>query len=126
MQKYFIAIGALSAATAVALGAFGAHGLKNIVSADLLVVWNTATDYHLIHSLALILVGALASNTKTAPGTALSGYLLIAGMVVFSGTLYVLSLTGIRWLGAITPLGGLALISAWVALAVAQFKAARA
>ncbi len=125
MYKYFIALGALSAAIAVALGAFGAHGLKTLLTPELLAIWKTAAQYQLIHSLGLMLVGALALHPTHQAGTRIAGYLLLAGVLVFSGSLYALTLTGIRALGAITPLGGLAFISAWLVLAMAQFRAAR-
>jgi uncharacterized membrane protein YgdD (TMEM256/DUF423 family) len=99
-------------ALGVALGAFGAHGLKGVVSDPaLLVTWETAARYHLIHALALGLVAAHPGQPK------LAGGLFIIGMLLFSGSLYLLVLSEQRWLGAITPLGGLALIAGWLALA---------
>ena len=98
----------------VALGAFGAHGLKRVVSdPSLLDTWETAAKYHLIHALALGLVAAHPSQPR------LAGALFLLGIVVFSGSLYTLVLTEQRWLGAITPIGGLALIGGWLALAFA-------
>lgn len=104
----FWKLGAASGAAAVALGAFGAHGLKSRVPPELIVTWNTAAHYHLVHSLALLAAGA--------SGSTLSGRLFAAGTLLFSGSLYALVLTGRRGLGAITPVGGLLLIAGWGAL----------
>ncbi len=107
-------IAGIVGALGVALGAFGAHGLKNVVSDPaLLVTWETAARYHLLHALALGLVAAHPGEPRIA------GALFMAGIVLFSGSLYVLVLTEQRWLGAITPLGGLALIAGWLVLAFA-------
>ncbi|MGV6859115.1 MAG: DUF423 domain-containing protein [bacterium] len=126
MQKYFIAFGALSAAIAVALGAFGAHGLKSLLTPEMLAIWKTAAQYHLIHSLGLVLIGVLVANPSTSgKGTSLAGYLILVGILIFCGSLYALTLTDIRLLGAITPLGGLAFISGWLMLAVSQWRSAR-
>jgi uncharacterized membrane protein YgdD (TMEM256/DUF423 family) len=99
----------LLGATAVLLGAFGAHGLKGHVEPALLTTWKTAAGYHLTHSVAL---AAIASDRG-----GVAPKLLITGVTIFSGSLYLLVLTGIAWLGAITPLGGLCLIAGWLALA---------
>jgi uncharacterized membrane protein YgdD (TMEM256/DUF423 family) len=105
-------ISGIMGALGVALGAFGAHGLKNVVTdASLLDTWETAARYHLLHALALGLVAAHPAAPRWA------GWLFVAGIVVFSGSLYTLVLTGQRWLGAITPIGGLCLIAGWLALA---------
>ncbi|HQF55813.1 MAG TPA: DUF423 domain-containing protein [Fibrobacteria bacterium] len=103
-------IAALLAALAVALGAFGAHALKARLPPDLLAVWTTASQYHLVHAVALV---ALASGRK-APGR--SWNVLLAGIVLFAGSLYLLALTGIRGLGAITPIGGVLLVAGWILL----------
>jgi uncharacterized membrane protein YgdD (TMEM256/DUF423 family) len=117
----FFAIGSVSAFIAVAAGAFGAHGLKSRLSADMLAVFEVAARYQMYHALALI---ACAWAITRWPGTltATSGWLFVAGTVVFSGSLYLLSLTGLRWLGAITPLGGLALLAGWLCLAAAAVR----
>lgn len=104
-------IAALLAALAVALGAFGAHALKARLPPDLLAVWTTASHYHLVHAVALL---ALASGTKD-PGRSWS--VLLAGIVLFAGSLYALALSGIRGLGAITPIGGVLLVAGWIMLA---------
>lgn len=104
------------------MGAFGAHALKTHLTADRLEVWKTATHYHLLHAVAVALLGA--SVAATVPGVDTSLKLLTAGLVVFSGTLYLLCLTGLGWLGAITPIGGLLMIAGWLTLARAAWAAA--
>lgn len=116
-------LGAILGGLAVALGAFGAHGLKGRVEADLLQVFETAARYHMYHALALILVGLAAQRAPGAAVTA-SGWCFTAGILLFSGSLYTMTLTGQRWLGAITPLGGLAFIAGWGCLAWAGWRAA--
>lgn len=122
MERIFIAIAGILGATGVAAGAFGAHALRERLDPDLLRVWNTAAEYHLLHAVALLGVAWLAQRS---PGTATSvaGWALIVGVVLFSGSLYTMALSGVRWLGAITPLGGLAFIIGWVAIVVASFRA---
>jgi uncharacterized membrane protein YgdD (TMEM256/DUF423 family) len=121
LERLFFAIGSSSAFIAVAAGAFGAHGLKNRLSPDLLAVFEVAVRYQMYHAFALI---ACAWAVGKWPGTlvASGGWLFVAGTVIFSGSLYLLSLTGIRWLGAITPLGGLALLGGWLCLAAAAIR----
>ena len=121
--KLFIFLGALAGAAGVALGAFGAHALKARLSADMLAVWQTAVQYHFWHALALIAIGILIALAL--PGSALlrwAGWLMVAGILIFSGSLYALALSGVRSLGAVTPFGGVAWIAAWVLLAVAVWK----
>ncbi|BCR03770.1 UPF0382 membrane protein YwdK [Desulfuromonas versatilis] len=116
MIKLFVAIGAGNAFLAVALGAFGAHILKARLAADMFAIWQTAVQYHLPHAVGLVVVGILI---HLLPGNAMlnwAGWLLVVGMLLFSGSLYLLALSGLRWLGAITPLGGVALLGAWAAL----------
>jgi uncharacterized membrane protein YgdD (TMEM256/DUF423 family) len=122
MAKLFITLASLSGMLAVMLGAFGAHALKGKLDDYALGVFETAVQYHFYHSFALLAVGILALSH---PHTALlrsSGWLFLLGIVVFSGSLYVLSFTGARWLGAITPLGGLAFIAGWACLAATGWK----
>ena len=117
------AIGAFSLAVAVALGAFGAHGLKNHLDAYLMSVWEKAVFYHLIHSLGLLAVGLAARSGSLNANTASRvSWLLLAGIILFSGSLYILALTGVTMLGAITPLGGLAFIAAWIWLGVGLLR----
>ena len=113
------AIGALSLAVAVALGAFGAHGLKNHLDEYLMSVWEKAVLYHFIHALGMLAVPLLIQAgliSKSAGNWA--GGLLLAGIVLFSGSLYVLAITGVRTLGAVTPFGGVSFIAAWIVIAV--------
>ena len=121
MSSGWFGVGAIAGAIGVLLGAFGAHGLKSRVDADLLAVFETGVRFHMVHALALLAVGWAATRW---PGTwvSTSGWLFLVGIVVFCGSLYLMTLTGARWLGAITPLGGLAFISGWIALAVAALK----
>ena len=116
-MKTFLVIGALAMALGVILGAFGAHGLKNKLTPDLLAVYQTGVEYHLYHALGLILVGVLINQFPQVSGLHTGGWLLLAGILIFSGSLYVLAITGIRWLGAITPIGGTAFIAGWVWIA---------
>jgi uncharacterized membrane protein YgdD (TMEM256/DUF423 family) len=122
LERIFFSIGCSSAFIAVAAGAFGAHGLRNRIAPDLLAVFEVAVRYQMYHALALI---ACAWAVGKWPGTLVTsaGWCFIAGTLVFSGSLYVLSLTGVRWLGAITPLGGLALLGGWLCLAAAAIRA---
>ncbi|MEZ5507308.1 MAG: DUF423 domain-containing protein [Gammaproteobacteria bacterium] len=113
-MKTIIVIGAVAMALGVILGAFGAHGLKNKLTPDLLAVYQTGVEYHLYHALGLILVGVLINQFPQVAGLHTGGWLLLAGIVIFSGSLYVLAISGIRWLGAITPIGGTAFIAGWL------------
>ncbi len=111
--KVILSLGALAALLAVALGAFGAHALKARLSEEMLSVWKTAVDYHFYHALGLLALGLLALHL---PGSRLlvwSAALMAAGVILFSGSLYALALTGARWLGLVTPFGGVSLILAW-------------
>ena len=121
IAKLFLSIGAISGALAVMLGAFGAHGLKNMLSEEMLKVWHTGVEYHFYHTFALLAVGLLALKFQSGALTA-SGWSFLAGTAIFSGSLYALSLSGIKILGAITPIGGLMFIAGWVLLAVAVIK----
>ena len=121
MDRTFLALGALFAGLGVAAGAFGAHGLKGRLSPEMLDVFETAARYQMYHALGLLAV-AWAAARWPQPAVTLAGWCMVAGIVVFSGSLYVLSVTGIRWLGAITPLGGLAFMAGWLALALAAWR----
>ena len=121
MTRLFFSSGAALALLAVAAGAFGAHALRERLTPDLLAVFETGARYHMYHALALI--GVAWATTRWPVGlVTLAGWLFVVGIVVFSGSLYLLALTGARWLGAITPLGGLALLAGWVALALAPWR----
>jgi len=121
-MKILLVLGALNGALAVSFGAFGAHGLKSRVDDSMLTVWSTASEYHFYHALAMLLCGLLA-KAFGASGMVTAGWVLFAGTLVFSGSLYVMVLSGQKWLGAITPLGGTALIIGWLMLAWSLFKA---
>jgi uncharacterized membrane protein YgdD (TMEM256/DUF423 family) len=107
----------LALAAAVALGAFGAHALRGHLPPEMLGVYQTAVQYHFWHALGLFGVGMLLMRSPDSPALAWAAWLLVAGLVLFSGSLYLLALTGATWLGAATPLGGAAFIAAWLALA---------
>ena len=114
-MKHFFALGAILAGLSVMAGAFGSHALKSRIEPDLLAIFETAARYQIYHALGLILI-ALIREPSTLIGVA--GWLFFAGILIFSGSLYILSLSGIRWLGAITPIGGLAFIIGWLCLAI--------
>ena len=121
--KIFLPLGSLAMMIAVGLGAFGAHGLKDRLAADMLAVYRTGVEYHVYHALGLLAVGMIAAHLPESDLVKWSGWLMAAGIVLFSGSLYLLALTGTRWLGAITPVGGAAWIVAWALLAAAILKA---
>ncbi|MDN5843677.1 MAG: DUF423 domain-containing protein [Alcaligenaceae bacterium] len=116
-------LGALAMATGVAAGAFGAHGLKRTLSADMLAIWQTAAHYQLIHGLGLLALAALAQHLDGKLASWSMG-LMAAGIVVFSGSLYTLALSGVRTIGAITPIGGALFIAAWIMLILAAWRGA--
>jgi uncharacterized membrane protein YgdD (TMEM256/DUF423 family) len=121
MERVFFVAGALSAFVGVAAGAFGAHGLKGRLDADMLATFEVAVRYQMYHALAL-LAAAWVHSRWPGGAAAASGWLFVAGTVVFSGSLYALSLSGVRWLGAITPFGGVAFLAGWLALAWAVWS----
>jgi len=114
-----LVLAALLMAAAVGAGAFGAHALRTRVDAAALAIWNTAVQYHAWHALGLLAVGLFMLHVPDRSGLPLAGWLFVAGIVLFSGSLYALALTGIRTLGAVTPFGGLCFLAGWVALALA-------
>jgi len=115
----WIGIAAVNMAIAVALGAFGAHGLKNLVDGQQLAWWHTATLYLFIHALGLLLVGILLRLNYATQATA---WLLQLGVIVFAGSLYAMTLGAPRWFGAITPIGGVLMIAGWLWLAITAFR----
>jgi uncharacterized membrane protein YgdD (TMEM256/DUF423 family) len=122
MQKLFLVIGSIAMALAVALGAFGAHGLKEVLTDEMLDIFETGVRYHFYHAIGLLLISFVA---PLIPGSSLiqwSGWLMVGGILIFSGSLYLLSIFGIRWLGAITPIGGLCFIISWILLALAAWQ----
>ncbi len=120
--RLFLILGAANAALVVVLGAFGAHGLKARLTPELMAIYQTGVQYHLFHSLGLIVVGLAVTSLGDSRWLRMSGWLMLGGIVIFSGSLYLLSVTGLRWLGAVTPLGGIAFIAAWVLFVVAVLK----
>lgn len=127
MVKIFVMLGAIFGAMSVGMGAFGAHGLRARVldgslEQRLLEVWETAAQYQMYHAIALIFAAWLATQGESSTATTVAGWAFVVGVALFSGSLYTMTLTGMRWLGAITPLGGVAFIVGWIALAVAGSK----
>lgn len=121
-MKIFLVLGGLNGMLAVALGAFGAHGLKERLSADMLAVYQTGVQYQMYHALALILVAIISDRLVDSAMLSWSGWLFTAGIIIFSGSLYTLSTTGIKSLGAVAPIGGMAFIVAWVLLIIAAVR----
>jgi uncharacterized membrane protein YgdD (TMEM256/DUF423 family) len=131
LPRFFVVAGALLGAAGVALGAFGAHGLRTHLAPAALDTWQTAVSYQMWHALALLGVGILGYVTQASAhfsgvALAVAGFALLAGVLLFSCALYVLALGGPRWLGAVAPFGGTAFIVAWLALAWAALRIAPA
>ncbi|MBF5043846.1 DUF423 domain-containing protein [Aggregicoccus sp. 17bor-14] len=125
MTRLWLLLGALNGFLSVAAGAFGAHALKARLGADLLAVFETGARYHMYHALALLAVGLLAAVRPAGVPPGLldgAGWAFLVGILLFSGSLYALALTGVRGLGAITPLGGLGFLAGWVLLALAALR----
>lgn len=122
MDRNFIVLAGIFGFLGVSAGAFGAHGLEDRLSPDMLKIWNTAAQYQLLHAVALL--GA-AWTSVLLPGrwTAAAGWLFVSGIVIFSGSLYLLAITGYTRLGAVTPIGGLALLGGWACLVIAAMGA---
>ena len=123
--KSFLSITAVLAALAVLLGAFGAHGLKAQLTPEMLAVYQTAVQYHMWHALGLGIVALTAFHWPRTNGLQWTAGLMIAGIVLFSGSLYALALTNIKMLGVVTPFGGLAFILAWIVFAVSVWKSSK-
>ena len=121
--QQLVASGAILAFLGVALGAFGAHALKARLAADMLAVYQTGVQYNLWHALGVVLIGILVQLLPGAKWLPVAGWIMVAGIVIFSGSLYALSLSGVRVLGAVTPLGGVAFLLAWGMVAYAVLKA---
>ena len=121
-MKLFIILGAINAFLAVALGAFGAHGLEGKLEPKYLEIWKTAVTYQMFHALGLLIIAILAGKLPTSSLISTSGWLMLTGILLFSGSLYVLSVTKISMLGAITPFGGIAFLSAWILVIFAAVK----
>ena len=121
--KLFLALGAVFGACGVALGAFGAHALKARLAADQLALWNTATQYLFWHALGVLVVGLACVQLPDSNWLRAAGALLAAGILLFSGSLYLLAFGAPRVLGAVTPIGGLAFLAGWAALAIGALRA---
>ena len=121
MDRLLFAAGALSAGLAVATGAFAAHGLKGRLAPEALAVFETGARYQMFHALGLVAVAWAATRFPGQPAAA-AGWLFAAGTLLFSGSLYLLALTGTRWLGAVTPFGGVAFLAGWACLAWAALR----
>ncbi|MDF2713102.1 MAG: hypothetical protein K0R28_27 [Paenibacillus sp.] len=122
MFRKYVRLGAAAMLLAVALGAFGAHGLKDKIDAAMLSAYETGVQYHIAHALGLILIGLLADKTGESKWISRAGAFIVAGIVLFSGSLYVMAVTDIGKLGIITPFGGVAFLIGWACLAVAVGK----
>lgn len=121
-MKLFLILGAANAAVAVMLGAFGAHGLEGKLSERMLEVYKTGVQYHMYHAIGLMVVGLLAGRLAGSGQLHWAGWLMFIGIILFSGSLYALSTTGISKLGIITPFGGVAFIAGWVLFILAAAK----
>lgn len=122
MGKLVLMTGAIMAMLAVVTGAFGAHGLKKILDEDMLTVYKTAVDYHFIHAVGLLIIGVLMKQFPQAGLLSWSAWVMFTGILLFSGSLYALSITGISKLGMITPVGGLLFIIGWLLLAIGIYR----
>ena len=122
MFRTFLALGGINAMLAVALGAFGAHGLKGHIADRLMAAYETGVQYHMAHALGLIAVALVADKLGERPTIRWSGRLLMTGIVLFSGSLYVMGLSGVEALGIVTPLGGVSFLAGWVLLVVSALK----
>lgn len=121
ISRNFIIIGATGGLLSVALGAFGAHGIKHWMPTDLMSIYQTAVTYQMYHSLGLLFIGLIYHHHQNTL-IKFSGWSMLAGMMIFSISLYILSLSGVRWLGAITPIGGSLLLLAWILLIIGMIK----
>lgn len=122
VTRIFLAIAGALGGISVILGAFASHTLKERLSDHALAIWETGTKYQMYHALALILIALLISRFPNSTLLNVAGFAFIAGVFIFSGSLYALSLSGIKWLGAITPLGGVAFIIGWISLTLAASR----
>jgi uncharacterized membrane protein YgdD (TMEM256/DUF423 family) len=124
MDRVFLSLGAASAFVAVAAGAFAAHALRDRLSADMLGTWQTAAAYQMYHALVLLAVGIVLGrfSSEGPPWLTAAGWFFLAGTVLFSGSLYALALSGVTWLGAVTPLGGVAFLLGWAVFAIGVWQ----
>ena len=122
IAKAFLILGGSNAVLVVFLGAFGAHALKTRLSGEMLAIWQTGIHYQMFHALGLLLLGLAAIHVPGSVCLKWSGWLMMLGIILFSGSLYLLSLSGLRWLGMVTPFGGTAFLVAWILFLVAIVK----
>lgn len=122
MPKTFLLLGTINTFICIGLGAFGAHGLKQILTTDMLATFQIGVQYHLYHAIGLLIVGLLLLHFPKSHMIAASGWLMLLGILLFSGTLYVTSLTEIRGMGMVAPFGGTSFLSAWALLTYAIWK----
>jgi len=122
MKPVFLFLGAFCAFLAVGLGAFGAHGLKNTLSAEALTIYQTGVTYHMWHALGLIGIALLQQKASESKYVSWAGWLMFIGILLFSGSLYLLAVTGLRWLGMITPIGGVCFLLAWLSVCLSVIK----
>jgi uncharacterized membrane protein YgdD (TMEM256/DUF423 family) len=122
IAKIFLILGGLNAALVVLFGAFGAHALKARLSVEMLAAYQTGVHYHLFHALGLLAAGLLATQLPGSVYLKWSGWMMLVGIILFSGSLYILSISGLRWLGMVTPIGGMSFIAAWILFVLAVMK----
>ncbi|KOY17029.1 DUF423 domain-containing protein [Paenibacillus xylanivorans] len=125
MQRKWMMLGAVLTMLSVAIGAFGAHMLKEKIGADAIAVYETGVQYHMIHAIGLLIIGLTAGQLGPSTKLKWAARLLFIGIIIFSGSLYVLSISGIKILGAITPIGGVAFIVGWLLLAIDVWQRGR-
>lgn len=125
MPKTFLLLGAVNTFICIALGAFGAHGLKKILSEDMLIIYHTGVQYHFYHALGMLIVGLILLHFSKSRLVELAGWLMLLGILLFSVSLYLMSLIEVRALGMVTPLGGVSFLAAWAVLAFAIWKEAQ-
>lgn len=123
LSKTFLFLGALACLLAVVLGAFGAHALRARLSPDMLAVYQTGVQYHFWHALGLLAIALALAHLPESSLLKAAGWAVLFGIVVFSGSLYLLAITGLKWIGAITPIGGVAFIVGWTLVALAALRA---
>lgn len=122
MERLFFSIASLLGGLAVALGAFGAHAMRGRIAENLLANYETGVKYHFYHALALVAVVVAIQRWPSSNLPVIAGWAFVIGVIIFSGSLYIMAFTGLRWLGAITPIGGVALIVGWVCLLLVAWR----
>jgi len=122
MKPVFLLLGALSALIGVGMGAFGAHGLKAVISSEMLVVYQTGVTYQMYHALGLIGVALIHQQARDSKLLHWAGWLMFAGIVLFSGSLYLLALLNLKWLGMVTPIGGVCFLTAWLLITLFAYQ----